>query len=197
MFCEEHYFHDLTHYPYSVISTFCGWSCEQLLWSTRSKQAWQLWRRSRQQTANVTLREAKISAYSAIARALFWAMTYVRDLSGQGLTKWRHLLHHVGVEVRCKLFPPITPCKWETERPYGFIHWKMTMWVQDFAPLGTVFAPILSTWFCHVFQNPGGGLLPIYKVPRVCQHLGYVFHQKLQQKGYSLGDRVGTPAYKN
>ncbi len=27
------------------------------------------------------------------------------------------------------------------------------------------------------------GVLPIYKVTRMCQHLGYLFHQKRKRKG--------------
>ena len=62
------------------------------------------------------------------------------------------------------------------------------------------------------FSIPGGVLL-IYKVPRVCQHLGCVFHQKRNRKGMfykrvkfsaltrlisgGFKSRNGTPAYKN
>ena len=54
------------------------------------------------------------------------------------------------------------------KRPYGFIHWKMTMWVlhnrpngckmEDFPPLGTVFAPILSFFF---MDEPIGSFSPV------------------------------------
>ncbi len=47
--------------------------------------------------------------------------------------------------VWLNFFPLFT--LYRRKRPYGFIHWKMTMWVQHnrpyFEPIGTVFEPIL------------------------------------------------------